>query len=117
MKMPVARANAVTESLPTLVCACSVFLRIRRIQAAGGSNSTAEGWAAGVPLVPVVEDGVLIEPVAEEAAGVAALLSLGWFSFDAAPGDASVETAAVTSAVSAAELIVSITSGRNSTAW
>jgi hypothetical protein len=46
MKMPEARAKAAEASFPTLVEAGSAFLRIRRMQASGGSNSTAEGSGA-----------------------------------------------------------------------
>lgn len=43
IKMPLARAKAADASLPTLVEEGKVCLRIRRTQASGGSNSTAEG--------------------------------------------------------------------------
>jgi hypothetical protein len=46
IKIPEARAKAADASLPTLVEAGSAFLRMRRMQANGGSNSTAEGSGA-----------------------------------------------------------------------
>lgn len=51
MKMPADRAKAADASLPTLVDAGSVVLRIRRTQAKGGSNSTAAGMVLGAAAV------------------------------------------------------------------
>ena len=71
-----ARAKAATASFPTLLEEGSVFLRIRRTQATGGSNSTAEGGpfeeaAAGVAGVGSAEAGVLGLSFSLEADGVA----------------------------------------------
>ena len=63
MKMPLARAKAATASFPTLLEEGSVFLRIRRTQATGGSNSTAEGG-------PDEDDDLLGVVVVEAAAAV-----------------------------------------------
>jgi hypothetical protein len=96
MKIPLALANAVTESFPTLVCALSEFLRIRRTQATGGSNSTAVGGPPAVfPAVApptVVEAGIAI---AEE--GVSPLALPFWlFSLEADSKVDAVESAART---------------------
>lgn len=55
MKIPVDLANAAEASFPTLVEAGKLFLRIRRTQARGGSNSTAEGG----PLVESLVDALV----------------------------------------------------------
>ena len=68
IKMPLARAKAATASFPTLLEEGSVFLRILRTHATGGSNSTAEGGpedddlllAAGVVVVDVAVAGVVV---------------------------------------------------------
>jgi hypothetical protein len=52
IKIPADRAKAAEASLPTLVDAGSVFFRIRRTHASGGSNSTAVGSAPGSCGVP-----------------------------------------------------------------
>ena len=54
INIPEARANAAEASLPTLVDDGNAFFNIRRIQANGGSNSTAEGKAVGVAAVDFV---------------------------------------------------------------
>jgi hypothetical protein len=54
MKIPADRAKAADASLPTLVDAGNVVLRIRRTQAKGGSNSTAVGMALGAAVAAVV---------------------------------------------------------------
>lgn len=65
MKMPQARAKAADASLPTLVDEGRLFLRMRRTQARGGSNSTADG-GGGVATDLSVEAAVV---GAAEAAG------------------------------------------------
>ena len=45
MKIPQARANAADASFPTFVDDGSECLRMRRMQARGGSNSIADGRA------------------------------------------------------------------------
>lgn len=109
MKIPLARAKAVTESLPTLVCECRVFLRIRRTHATGGSNSTADGGddaAAAAPAVAVLDAAaslaapvvgadalaVAVAPVVLAATG--ALLPVGRFSLEADFGEAAVASVA-----------------------
>ena len=81
IKMPLARAKAATASFPTLLEDGSVFLRIRRTHATGGSNSTAEGGPDDddlllvvfvVVVVAVAGDGVVAVAVAVAVAGVVA---------------------------------------------
>jgi len=54
MKIPLARAKAAEASLPTLVDEGREFFKIRRTQAKGGSNSTADGGPFGVSLEGVL---------------------------------------------------------------
>lgn len=54
MKMPAARANAADASLPTLVLAGNVCLRMRRTHASGGSKSTADVAGSGWLLLSAV---------------------------------------------------------------
>ena len=84
IKIPADRAKAAEASLPTLVDAGRVFLRIRRTQANGGSNSTAVGSACcccccGDDVVPLVAAGVLVESfsVADAAGAVAVSPEVG----------------------------------------
>jgi hypothetical protein len=78
IKIPLARAKAATASLPTLLDEGSVFFKIRRTHATGGSNSTAEGGATVVVVVVVAtvvvvgEVLLFVVPVSEAAAAAAA---------------------------------------------
>ena len=88
--MPLARAKAATASFPTLLEEGSVFLRIRRTQATGGSNSTAEGGpddddllgvvvevAAAVCDVAVAADGAPLFSAAASAPAAGVLGGMG----------------------------------------
>ena len=81
MKIPLARAKAATASFPTLLEEGSVFLRIRRTQATGGSNSTAEGGGpflaaatATTAVVATATAGAVVEASCAAATGVLGLL-------------------------------------------
>ena len=99
IKMPLARAKAVTESFPTLVCELRVFFKMRRTQATGGSNSTAEGR----PVVAAVAAGAGLVVVV-----VAELSALGWFSLEA---DDSAAVSAAGAGAAAATAGVSVSAG------
>jgi len=62
MKIPQARANAADASFPTLVDDGSVFFKILRTQAKGGSNSTADGrlLLTGVSVAVTGDDASLL---------------------------------------------------------
>lgn len=74
IKIPLARAKAATASFPTLLDDGSVFLRIRRTHATGGSNSTADGGPDFVAAVDAV--GVSLLVTALEGAGLLGSVSL-----------------------------------------
>ena len=67
MKIPLALAKAADASLPTLVDAGRLFFRMRRTQAKGGSNSTADGGpfvalvgSVDVPVVATTDAVVVV---------------------------------------------------------
>lgn len=110
MKIPLALAKAVTESFPTLVCEWRVCFRIRLTHATGGSNSTADGGAAVAAAVGVDAVAVLASEGAsgadDDAVVAFALLSLAWFSLEAAVDGDPADAAVVVAAASVLVLIV-----------
>lgn len=81
IKIPAARANAAEASLPTLVEDGSVFLRMRRTHARGGSKSAADGkccWSGGggcfVDRLVLAGDSVVAEATAVGGGGEVVLV-------------------------------------------
>lgn len=72
MKMPAARANAADASLPTLVDAGRVCLRMRRTHASGGSKSTADVAGRGWLLLSAVAVAVAVDADADADADAVA---------------------------------------------
>lgn len=72
IKIPQARAKAAEASLPTLVDEGKLFLRMRRTQASGGSNSTAEGGGVvnDCDCDCALSDGIVVAVVVGTAAVV-----------------------------------------------
>jgi hypothetical protein len=84
IKIPQARAKAAEASLPTLVDEGKLFLRMRRTQASGGSNSTAEGGGvvsdcdlSVVATVVVPAAAVVSAATASVVASVVSIASVG----------------------------------------
>ena len=72
MKIPADLANAAEASFPTLVDPGNVVFKMRRTQAKGGSNSTAEGKALLLLLLALIE----VPPSNPEIISLVSLASL-----------------------------------------
>ena len=112
MKIPLARAKAATASFPTLLEDGSVFLRIRRTHATGGSNSTADGGPdlvallVAVGVVAVAADGVAAEGVAAPSVESTAAAGVPGVSVVVADASASPPPTSILSSVSGAVDVV-----------